>query len=55
MSYCRHENTERDLRQVAEKWDDYEQGSSSYEDKAREEIIEHCKSILECEGYEVSE
>lgn len=55
MGYCRHENTESDLRQVANEWDDYEQGSSSYEDKAREQIVKHCISILENEGYEVSE
>ncbi len=49
MSYCRHENTASDLRDVVEKWWDFE-NESSYEIKARKEIIELARELLEMEG-----
>jgi len=39
MSYCRHENTARDLEEVWEQWEDYEEGTSEYEDSARKRIV----------------
>jgi hypothetical protein len=40
MSYCRHENTARDLDDVWEQWEDYAPGTSEYEDRARRRIVE---------------
>lgn len=39
MSYCRHENTARDLNDVWEKWEEYVPGTNEYEDKARRRIV----------------
>lgn len=39
MSYCRHENTARDLEDVWDQWEDYTPGKNEYEDKARKRII----------------
>lgn len=44
MSYCRHENTSSDLRDVLVQWDDWAeehqpQGESSYESRARRHIM----------------
>lgn len=38
MSYCRHENTARDLDDVWEQWEDYQPGNE-YEDRARKRIV----------------
>jgi len=39
MSYCRHENAAGLLRQVWDEWEDYEPGTSDYEDQARKRIV----------------
>lgn len=51
MSYCRHENTYVDLKDVVEKWYDFdENNSSSYEINARKDIIKLAIEICEMEG-----
>jgi hypothetical protein len=45
MSYCRHENAASDLDQVWEEWEDYEEGSSKYEDRARVRIVKLVKEM----------
>lgn len=40
MSYCRHENTARDLAEVWDLWEDWEESKSNeYEAKARARIV----------------
>ena len=39
MSYCRHENAADELARVWDEWEDYEDGTSQYEDKARKRIV----------------
>lgn len=39
MSYCRHENTSRDLDDVWELWGDYVPGTNEHEDRARKRIV----------------
>ena len=45
MSYCRFENTLRDLEDCLENMDDKE--LSEYEEKARKRLIELCADIAE--------
>ncbi len=41
QSYCRHENTLQELRQVWEKWDEFDEDSGSeYEITARAQLLE---------------
>ena len=45
MSYCRHENTSHDLRDVLAQWNDWAEqneagGESDYESRARRHILE---------------
>lgn len=40
MSYCRHENAAAELSRVWDEWEDYEPGTSEYEDRARVELIQ---------------
>ncbi len=39
MGYCRHENTAIELARVWEEWEDYERGTSEYEDRGRRQIV----------------
>lgn len=48
MSYCRMENTHRDLQDVAEHIND--ENLSKTEKKYRDRIIELCETILEDSG-----
>lgn len=50
MSYCRHENTSSDLRDVLARWDDWAQeheagGESDYESRARRHIMEQAVAL----------
>lgn len=50
MSYCRHENTSSDLRDVLAQWDDRVEehpvgGDSDYESRARRSIMEQAVSL----------
>ncbi|TGD36696.1 hypothetical protein [Brevibacterium aurantiacum] len=50
MSYCRHENTSSDLRDVLAQWDDWAEehpavGASDYESRARRSIMEQAVSL----------
>ena len=45
MSYCRFENTLRDLQDCYRNWDD-ELEKGDYEDCARKEMLELCKRIV---------
>ena len=41
QSYCRHENTLQEMRQVREMWDDFDEDSASeYEITARAQLLE---------------
>ena len=41
QSYCRHENTLQEMRQVWEKWDEFDEDSDSeYEITARAKLLE---------------
>ena len=41
QSYCRHENTLQEMRQVWEKWDEFDEDSDSeYEITARTKLLE---------------
>lgn len=51
MSYCRFENTLRDLIDCADNMD--EQDLSAYEEKARKNMIKLCVEIALDYGYEV--
>lgn len=46
MTYCRHENTLSELRQVQELWDDYD-GGNEYEDRARRRLVEVIREMHE--------
>ena len=51
MSYCRHENTSCDLRDVVEQWDDFDESEASeYEIEARKIIIKLSLQICEMNG-----
>ncbi len=50
MSYCRHENTSSDLRDVLTRWDDWAEehqaaGESDYESRARRHIMEQAVAL----------
>ena len=45
MSYCRHENTYKDLRDCWEQWNDEPESES--EKKYRDKLVELCKEIAE--------
>ena len=45
MSYCRFENTERDLRDCSENFDDF---VSKSENAARIRLYKLCQQIVEC-------
>jgi len=48
MSYCRHENTSFDLKDVVEQWDDFDENEASeYEIEARKIIIKLSFQICE--------
>jgi len=48
MSYCRFENTLKDLRDCQENWDelDRDENPSQSELKARERLLKLCKEIV---------
>lgn len=51
MSYCRHENTARDLQDVVDRWEDTdEEGLDQYEKAGRKRIVKLAREILEMEG-----
>lgn len=52
MSYVRHENTYNDLTDVWERWYDYEEGSSEYEDRARKGIKELVREMYMAFAYD---
>lgn len=52
MSYCRFENTARDLSDCAEHIHD-NLGRSEYETRARLKLISLCKDILQNVGFEI--
>lgn len=50
MSYCRHENTSSDLRDVLARWDDWAEehqvaSGSDYESRARRHIMEQAVAL----------
>jgi|GEM_PF-3129187 hypothetical protein len=50
MSYCRHENTSHDLRDVLAQWNDWAEqneagGESDYESRARRHILEQAVAL----------
>lgn len=47
MSYCRHENAASELSNVWELWEDYEPGTSDYEDRARRSIAKLVRQMHE--------
>lgn len=47
MSYCRHENTARDLDDVWEQWEDYVPGKNQHEDRARARIVKLVRDMHE--------
>lgn len=47
MTYCRHENTAADLSRVWDLWEDYEPGSSEYEDRGRRRIVSLVREMHE--------
>lgn len=47
MSYCRHENTASELSNVWELWEDYENGTNEYEDRARVRIAKLVREMHE--------
>jgi plasmid stabilization system protein ParE len=52
MSYCRHELTSDDLRDVIDQWDDTEELTE--EDAAyRNRLLRQCKNLLEMNGCAV--
>ena len=54
MSYCRFENTAKDLQDCFNHWyDENPDNLNEYEQKGRERIIKLAKRILEDEGYEI--
>ena len=48
MSYCKFQNTANDLADCVEHWTDRE--LSPQEDRARKQILELAREILEMEG-----
>jgi len=50
MSYCRFENTSKDLEDCINNWDLDEKEASDYEISAKKRIIELAREILEMEG-----
>lgn len=51
MSYCRHENTASDLRQVLEMWDDFDiEDENEHELRGRASIIEYALQLVEDYG-----
>lgn len=61
MSYCRMQNTSRDLRDCLDNWDaSYSEYGDAYdlsedEQEAKKRIIKLCVEILDTEGYTVEE
>jgi hypothetical protein len=53
MSYCRFENTAKDLEDCFENWE-LSEDAFVYEKEGKKRIIELAKDILEDEGFEVS-
>jgi hypothetical protein len=51
MSYCRFENTAGDLADCARHISD--KLTSEHEIRARLQLIDHCKSILEAVGFDI--
>lgn len=47
MSYCRFENTLRDLRDCWENFEDLQGKLSTSEERARDRLVELCKEIAE--------
>ena len=47
MSYCRYENTLRDLRDCWDAWNEQEDDLSESERKAKERLTKLCKEIAE--------
>lgn len=48
MSYCRHKNTLRDLQDVWEQWNDFdEEESSDYEINARKQLVKLINEMAE--------
>lgn len=52
MSYCRMENTCRDLADCKDNWED---ANSDSEKKCRKRLLELCKDIVEIYGDEEDE
>lgn len=47
MSYCRHENTAADLRQVLEMWDEFDpEDENEHELRGRAAIIEYALQLV---------
>jgi hypothetical protein len=47
MSYCRHENTAADLRQVIEMWDDFDESEeNSHELAGRAAVIKNALTLV---------
>jgi hypothetical protein len=47
MSYCRHENTSKDMEDIVDTWFDYEEEEASdYEQRGRQSIIELAQEIV---------
>lgn len=54
MSYCRFNNTARDLEDCIDNWE-LEEDADETEKNAKKRIIEQAKEILDIEGFEVNE
>ena len=53
MSYCRFENTSRDLEDCFDHMDESMDDKSSYEKEGREKLIEFCCDIALDYGHEI--
>jgi len=51
MSYCRFENTSKDLGDCVENWE-LEEDANDYEKEGKRKIIELAREIIDMEGEE---
>jgi hypothetical protein len=49
MSYCRFENTSKDLQDCVDNWESLNEESTDYEREGKEKIIELAREIIEME------
>ena len=49
MSYCRFENTSKDLQDCVDNWESLNEESTDYEIEGKEKIIELAREIIEME------